>query len=1178
MDRKKLMLICAINLILAACALAAAAELLPSAEAGPKIDPALTERLKGGNIEKIPVIVMLNGEAREADPSLKDLDVKYRYRLIPGLAGEATPKAIEEISKNDAVQGVYFDGAVQISAPKNDSSGGEYLSPSRNIQADKLWEKGIDGRGVTVAVMDSGIDKNHPDLVGKVIGEKNFVADEISADDLLGHGTMVAGIIAGSGAASSGKYKGVAPGASLLNVKVIDSKGDGKVSDIIAGIEWAIYNGADVLSLSLGGINLGETNPPITMAADKAADAGTVVCVAAGNRNRTTAEGQAGGASASQAGGSNAAVDLSQLRDGKDKDVLLLLVPIVLALPPGLIDSPGDGVEVITLGASDSSGHVASFSGSGPTRDDRIKPDVVAPGVDVVSTAPPGLERPAYLDVYYARESGTSLSTPVAAGLAALLLQGNANLTPAGVKAAMTRGAQKLNNTLGEQYEEYYQGAGLLDAPRSYQLQSNDICGAIPDQWIAGRWAYLPSGEGVYVGLDTGADRPQKKLYALAPGDKDWNTRFVFLSNQERRDLKASVSGPVSDWISLQALPQQVGANDQEVFAASMTVPEGTAPGNYSGSIKIAAGGKTILSIPIRVTVAEPLNISRGLGSSTGTLKGNGWDYYYLDIPLGTTKLKASLEWRQDSNLDLFLLSPTSEYYAGEQSNLAERMIIENPPSGRWLLAVHSENSSVPVNYTLGVERVLIETFPKRWNLESAYPGTWARTSFVVKNGGAALKNLSYAGVIENASLQELEGNVRHKGYWNYTVNVTEKTRRLSAKLTTEGNSDQNEMMFVFENPEGEPVNYDLGTDDLGPLEISNPKIGPWRIRVYGYNVPAAEQSFKVALKEYAENQWKWIETRGPKQIESGSEGSVEANLTIPKNTSLPRLDGFIKISSDNQTFQIPVSVIVAGTSLVGLASANVRDSEHDGYFDGLDLRFGVNVTSPGDYRLEGVLADCSGSRIALFGSTVRLEERGSINVSVNGSDIWTKGKCGPLQIQNLILYDKAGNFIDRYGKNITIERDPKQFQPPAAYLTGDFVNRTTANKIGIGVNLSVIKTGSYQLSGTIVNEGGQELGQETVRSKLVPGNATLELKFNPTKFMMLGEISRVHLVDLVLSLDGSELEQRNEVWSSGDLDPKGFKTGVGAKSGQASLDSSNNSSSHAASILRREGGKTVIS
>ena len=173
-----------------------------------------------------------------------------------------------------------------------------------------------------MAVIDSGIDKNHPDLIGKVVAEKNFLADEITADDLLGHGTMVAGIIAGSGAASNGRYKGIAPGAKLISVKVIDGKGDGKVSDIIAGIEWAVYNGADVLSLSLGGINLGETNPPITMAADNAASAGVVVCVAAGNRNSSETGGQVAGTTSSQVGQGKTPVRLIPDRRGQKGCVL----------------------------------------------------------------------------------------------------------------------------------------------------------------------------------------------------------------------------------------------------------------------------------------------------------------------------------------------------------------------------------------------------------------------------------------------------------------------------------------------------------------------------------------------------------------------------------------------------------------------------------------------------------------------------------------------------------------------------------------------------------------------------------------------------------------------------------------------------------------------------------------
>ncbi|MGA9099902.1 MAG: S8 family serine peptidase, partial [Methanotrichaceae archaeon] len=564
MEIRRPILIFVIGIALIAMVVAA-----PTSGASPaKIDPALAKKVSNGLDEKIPIIVMLNGKST---PDLTDMDIKYRYRLINGVAGAATPTAIKRLSESDSVDGIYLDDSTHISAPATDASGNEAISPAKYVNADKLWAKGIDGKGVTVAVIDSGIDKNHPDLEGKVVGEKNFVDDEISADDLLGHGTMVAGIIAGSGAASGGKYKGIAPGASLLNVKVIDSSGNGKVSDIIAGIEWAIYNGANVLTLSLGGLNLGETNPPITMAADNAMDEGVVVCVAAGNRNSTTVQSmtEANAATAdaltdaltnvstkaSPGSVSAGQLDLSQIGRSANRNVLLLVVPIVLALPPGLIDSPGDGVRVITVGATDYLGHVANFSGSGPTRDGRTKPDVVGPGVDVVSAVPPGLEKPEYLDIYYAKESGTSLSTPVAAGVAALLLQAQKNLTPAGVKAALTDGAKSLNNTLGETYEDYYQGSGLIDALGSYENLSNDLCAVVPNKWTPGRWAYLPAGKGIYVGLDVGADRPQKKLYSLAPGDEDWDTQFTFFTDKERTNLTTTVSGSIADWMSVQPLP-----------------------------------------------------------------------------------------------------------------------------------------------------------------------------------------------------------------------------------------------------------------------------------------------------------------------------------------------------------------------------------------------------------------------------------------------------------------------------------------------------------------------------------------------------------------------------------------------------------------------------------------------
>lgn len=1270
-------------LIIASCSLAGAEESTTGAE--DKIDPVLAEMMRQGEEKEIAVIVMLSPGEDNDFAGLAEtagLSVKYRYGLIPGLAGQARGQSISELARDDRVAGIYFDRSTSLlqsgeteeagpdedetadgeasTGPENSSSPDgafasdfpeefspeEYISPARLIGADRLWEKGIDGRGVKVAVIDSGIDKNHPDLVGKVVAEKNFLSDEITADDLLGHGTMVAGIIAGTGAASAGEYRGIAPGADLISVKVIDGQGDGKVSDIIAGIEWAVYSGADVLSLSLGGINLGETNPPITMAADNAAAAGVVVCVAAGNRNNsdtqgTAAKSLAGPSSSSapgiskdeesgymeslarQMGGIGAEIDggygpvrAQQLTGSDQQDVLLLLVPVVVALPPGLIDSPGDGVRVITVGAADSRGRMAGFSGSGPTRDDRIKPDVVAPGVDVISTVPSGLKRPVYVDDYYARESGTSLSTPVVAGLAALLLQAEEGLTSAGVKAAMTRGAEKLENSQGEAYEEYYQGAGMIDALASYELleSSSQICGTVPDLWRAGRWAYLPAGKGVYVGLDAGADRPQKKIYALAPGDEDWNLRFVFFSNSSLEGVKTEVVGDVSEWVSLQALPESIAANDQKVFSASLAVPEDALPGLYSGSIKISSGREALMEIPVSVDVAAPLHLSSGTANISGAIVGNGWDYYYLETEAGSAEFQAKLKWQGESNLDLFLLSPTSEYYVGaasngsslsdvsshsdtsnssnltdisnasnlsgasnssnlsdasnasslsdfsnasNSSNVSDGSIgssgreetgrIKSPPSGRWLIAVHSENATEEVSYQLELEHFKLASEPQRWNLDSV-PGSRAQVQFTLSNAGKALENISYSGVIDSSISEEQEGKVEHKKTWEWAVNASNSTNKLSATLFTEDKTNSSELALVLENPTGDPYDALLGTGDLGPLEASSPESGTWKVKVYGNDVrDDAGQEFRILLKSYGQNPWSWIETQGPARLESNESAILYANLSIPERAAQARQDGYIKISSENRRFEIPVSVTVSGISLEGMSRESVTDSDGDGLYDRLTLGFGINISggasAPAQYRLRGTLADCNGSSIESLEKSFSLNRSGIVYLNLSGNEIWRAGQCGPLSVENLILYDLAGTYIDRFEEEISIDREPKQFQPPDAYLTGEYLNRTDGEFIIIGVNLTVEKPGRYRLEGTIVNDYKEELDRESEEVDLQAGNATVELGFDSEEFVRIDEVSRIHLLDLVLSRDGMELERAEYPYFTEPIDPKTFST-----------------------------------
>ncbi|MDD1753613.1 MAG: S8 family serine peptidase, partial [Methanotrichaceae archaeon] len=162
-----------------------------------KIDPALAKRMN--EADKIDVIVILNGEDKLIT---NDLEVKHQYSLIKGVAGIATPHAIKKLAEDDSVEKIYFDAPTHVNFPEGNTTVGHLLNPAENINASKLWEKGIDGEGVIVAVIDSGMDENHPDLADRVVGKRNFVEDESSTDDLLGHGTMVAGIIAGSGEAS----------------------------------------------------------------------------------------------------------------------------------------------------------------------------------------------------------------------------------------------------------------------------------------------------------------------------------------------------------------------------------------------------------------------------------------------------------------------------------------------------------------------------------------------------------------------------------------------------------------------------------------------------------------------------------------------------------------------------------------------------------------------------------------------------------------------------------------------------------------------------------------------------------------------------------------------------------------------------------------------------------------
>jgi hypothetical protein len=825
------------------------------------------------------------------------------------------------------------------------------------------------------------------------------------------------------------------------------------------------------------------------------------------------------------------------------KEFILILVLALSALSWGCIDSPGDGVKVVTVGATDKDNHIADFSGSGPTRDGRMKPTIVGPGVDVVSTAPPGLEKPEYISIYYAKAKGTSVSTPVAAGVAALMFQADPGLTPAGVKAAITGGARKLNNTQGEEYEEYYQGAGMLDANKSYSTISSDLCGVEPDKWIVGKWAFQSGGKAISPGLDTGADRAQKKLYALAPSDQDWTTKFVFFTNGARDDINMSVSGPVAGWTILQPLPRSLPANSQNVFGATLTVPNGTSPGIYGGAIEITEGNRTILSVPISVEVARPFEISNGAGTSSGSIGENQWKYYYVDVPLGTSEVKASISWKNSSTLNLFMLAPTSEYYAGVQTSQDDSIDITSPPSGRWLMAIHARNVTVPEEYTVKLERSGLESTPKNWMAGPMQPGQVKTAEFDLQNRGPSLQNLSYQGVVDNTTLSNYTGSVADEKSWDLYLDVPDDEKRLTATATWDKRSS--DLALKIYSPDGNLAETSDGYENQEIVEVMDPVPGRWRIEVYGYSIPAGrDQSFGLDVVQYSMRNWSWMSVQGPEDLASGENGTLGAVLSVPEDVEGRGLRGHIEVSSGNDSFDLPVSMTVAGASINDIRYAEGRDNSSHG-FKKLSIGVDVNVSIPGDYRVEGSLDDCSGGMISWLSGNRSLSQGGVIDLEVSGRDLWKSGRCGPMKVDGLFLYNGFGELIDQYKGNKTINLGPDDFEPPVAYFSGNFTDLTSSDnrlkRIRIGVGVTVVQPGTYQVSGRIEDDSGNDLGKDSVISRLTQGDNTVQMEFNPTKFIMLGQSSSIHLKDLVLDLNGTELERRDNAWTSGLVSPDVF-------------------------------------
>jgi len=403
--------------------------------------------------EKLKVIIVLknqhsdfntpSGKSKIASEQEEILDVLQSAKsnnqttgiksihIVNAIAVEVTPDLIASLSNRSDVSKIEVDDVIRmIDNTKLDTKEVSSISNSSDtfstvawgvdkIGAPAVWQKGITGKGIIIAVVDSGVDATHPGLDDlddnlntsdpKVIGWIDYVNSKPSAYDDDGHGTHVSGTISGTGA--NGIQTGVAPGTNLIEAKVLDARGNGRVSNIFLAFDWAITNKARIINFSGDLYHTGEHEDLMTTAINNIVAAGVIPVMVAGN--------------------------VDGLEDS--------------------ITCPGDELNSLTVGATDYNDIIASFSRHGPVDlhgKKYIKPDISAPGVSVLSTYPGGR---------YVYESGTSMAAPHVSGTVALMLEQNTSLTPVQIRKILENTAVDL----GSVGKDNYYGAGRINASKA---------------------------------------------------------------------------------------------------------------------------------------------------------------------------------------------------------------------------------------------------------------------------------------------------------------------------------------------------------------------------------------------------------------------------------------------------------------------------------------------------------------------------------------------------------------------------------------------------------------------------------------------------------------------------------------------------------------------------------------
>lgn len=684
--------------------------------------------------------------------------VIYRYSVIDGMAVTIPDNKVGELKALSDVKYVEKDQVCQILLDK----------AVPQIGADKVWAAGYTGKGVKVCVIDTGIDASHPDLNGnKVVAWADYVNGKTTPYDDHGHGTHVSSTIAGTGNVSSGQYKGVAPEASLMVAKVLSGQGSGSNTNILKGIDWAVQNGARVISMSLGSNSHSQA---MDDAIKSAVSRGVTVVVAAGNSGPSART----------------------------------------------VACPGDSPDAITVGASDRNDAIASFSSRGPTYDGRVKPDVTNMGVGLVAAKATGTN-PSKGTQYYVAMSGTSMATPMTSGVVALLLQANKTLTPAQVKAVLTKTAKPLGGSVPS--NDY--GYGRVDAKAALDYV---LTGKVP--------APTPTPTPSPGPSPTPTPSPQPGGYAVS-----LTTMFAKYNNQygqiEKFQVKAgttvsqgimlgnvgsaadsytiTVNGIPSSWYTISGYGGGVLQPNNAVYMTVAVTPStNTATGTYTFTVTATSNSdssaKSTKSYTLNAVSNSPTPTPIPGKSFSGSATRSQEYYTYL-TPASAVQLTATVSWQSSSSdLNLYLYDPSGKLIAKAENRYTTSETVQyNVPAGGYYLLKVAANAYSPVSFTGSSNVNSQQAFVKTGTVQQGQPVTLTVNSDGTKHVNARVAwtwsfNTITLSLVDQAGQKIAQGTkvsdgfngayeqidcVPTAGVYNLKMEADSSSRSMSYKLVT---------------------------------------------------------------------------------------------------------------------------------------------------------------------------------------------------------------------------------------------------------------------------------------------------------------------------------------------------------------------------------------------------------